>query len=86
MTWNPQIPGKHVVFESDGEVVIRFDTPQEAVGVVAEPNAFEEYKFVMAAYDQANQLIGVTGRTIVGSYGAAFSGSRPGDATSLGSG
>ena len=74
MTWNPQIPGKHVVFEDDGDVVIRFDTAQEAVGVVAEPNAFGEYEFIMLAYDWDNALIGVTGRSIVGSYGAAFLG------------
>ncbi len=73
-TWNPQIPGKHVVFESDGDVVIRFDTPQEAVGVVAEPNAFEEYLFLMLAYNSANEVIGLTGRSIVGDHGAAFLG------------
>lgn len=74
MTWNPQIPGKHVVFESDGDVVIEFDTPQEAVGVVAEPIMFEEYLLIMVAYNSADEVIGITGRSIVGDHGAAFLG------------
>jgi len=75
LTWNPQIPGKHVakVYTPEG-VTITFAEPQGVVGVVAEPNRFQVFNVTIEAYNAAGWLVGSYTRAIAGDHGAAFLG------------
>jgi hypothetical protein len=71
-TWNPQTAGKHILYVPSQ--TIRFTTPQQAVGVVAESMAFGLHNVTIEAYNTANKLIGQFTRSIDGNGGAAFLG------------
>jgi len=71
-SWNPPTAGIHVFFAyAHG---IRFTTPQQAVGVVAEPNNMAPHYVTIQAFDFKRKLIGQYTQLIDGNGGAAFIG------------
>lgn len=73
-TWNPNTPGIHVLFATAGMYEIVFDTPQQGVGAVAEPNNFATYGITIEAFGAGGNSLGSFTRMIDGNAGAAFLG------------
>ena len=73
-SWNPQILGKHVLFAVDGTYRVNFNAPQQAVGLVAEPNQHDWFEISVEAFDASSSSLGSVTRSIDGFGGAAFLG------------